>query len=157
MKAAQSFSLVIGTIFLVLGIMGVVPGLVHYVDVSSKVSDVYGIGYGYIAGIVPTNGVETFIRIIVGVLGITASISLGSAYIYSRSIAVFYGLFAVLGLVPYARTFFGTVPFYGSNVLLHGVSAVLALYFGFLASPGLLELSSSNAQRTVQGTASKSF
>jgi Domain of unknown function (DUF4383) len=151
MKAAQSFSLVIGILFLLLGIMGVIPGLVHYVDMTSKVSDVYGIGYGYIAGVIPTNGVETFIRIVVGVLGITASISLGSAYIYSRAIAAFYGLFAVLGLMPYARTFFGTVPFYGSNVLLHGISAVLALYFGFLASPGLLELASSNAQ----GAASK--
>jgi hypothetical protein len=149
MRAAQSFSFIIGILFLVLGIMGVIPGLIHYVDVTSEVSDVYDIGYGYIAGVIPTNGVETFIRIVVGVLGITASISLGSAYIYSRAIAVFYGLFAVLGLVPYARTFFGTVPFYGSNVLLHGVSAVLALYFGFLASPGLLESFSTNAQRTT--------
>lgn len=145
MKAVQSFSLIIGILFFVIGIMGVIPGLVYSVDVTSKVSDVYGIGYGYIAGIIPTNGVETFIRIVVGVLGIAASISLGSAYVYSRAIAVFYGLFAVLGLVPYARTFFGTVPFYGSNVLLYGVSAVLAIYFGFLASPGLLKVSSSNA------------
>jgi Domain of unknown function (DUF4383) len=145
MKAVQSFSLIIGILFLVLGIIGAIPGLVHYVDVTSKTSDVYGIGYGYIAGIIPTNGVETFIRIVVGVLGITASISLESAYVYNRVIAVFYGLFAVLGLVPYARTFFGTVPFYGSNVLLHGVSAVLALYFGFLASPGFLKSSSINA------------
>ncbi len=157
MKAAQSFSLIIGVIFLILGTMGVIPGLVHYVDVSSKVSDIYGIGYGYIAGIIPTNGVETFIRLVVGVLGIAASISLGSAYIYSRAIAVFYGLFAVLGLIPYTRTFFGTVPLYGSNVLLHGVSAILALYFGFLVSPGLLELSSNNAQRNAQGPVSKSF
>lgn len=149
MKAVQSFSLIIGILFLVLGMMGVIPGLVHYVDVTSKASDVYGIGYGYIAGFIPTNGVETFIRIAVGVLGITASISLGSAYVYSRAITVFYGLFAVLGLVPYARTFFGTVPFYGSNVLLHGVSAVLAFYFGFLTSPGLLESSSSSAQRAT--------
>lgn len=141
MKAVQSFSLIIGIIFLVLGIAGVIPGLMQYADVTSKISNVYGIGYGYIAGIIPTNGVETFIRIVVGVSGIAASISLGSAHVYSRLIAVFYGIFAVLGLVPYARTFFGTVPLYGSNVLLHGLSAVLAIYFGFLASPRLLKVS----------------
>jgi hypothetical protein len=150
MKSAQSFSFITGIFFLVIGIMGVIPGLVHYADVTSKVSDVYNIGYGYIAGVIPTNGVETFIRIVVGVLGIAASISLGSAYIYSRALSVFYGLFAILGLVPYARTFFGTFPLYGINVLLYGVSAAFALYFGFLASPGLLELSKSNAQRTAQ-------
>jgi hypothetical protein len=153
MKTAQSFSLVIGIFFLILGIVGVIPGFVHYADAPSKVSDVYNIGYGYIAGIIPTNGVETFIRIIVGVLGVAASFSLGSAYIYSRALSIFYGLFAILGLVPYARTFFGTFPLYGSNVLLYGMSAAFALYFGFLASPGLLELSSSNAQRTAQESA----
>ncbi len=149
MKTAQSFSFVCGVLFLVLGIMGLVPGLVQYADVTSKVSDVYGIGYGYIFGIIPTNGVETFIRLTVGVLGIAASVALGSAYIFSRSIAVFYGLFAVLGLIPYARTFFGTVPLYGSNIYLHGVSAVLGLYFGFLAGPGLLEISGNKPQRVL--------
>ena len=149
MKTAQSFSFICGVFFLVLGVLGLVPGLVHYADVTSKVSDVYGIGYGYIFGLIPTNGVETFIRLTVGVLGIAGSVSLSSAYVFSRSVAVFYGLFAVFGLLPYVRTFFGTIPLYGSNVYLHGVSAVLALYFGFLAGPGLLEISGTKPQRVL--------
>ncbi|MBW4522955.1 MAG: DUF4383 domain-containing protein [Scytolyngbya sp. HA4215-MV1] len=142
MKAGQYFSLISGVFFLVLGIMGLIPGLVHYTEATSSVSDAYGMGYGYILGSIPTNGIHDFIRIVFGLLGILASISLASSRTYSRAITVFYGLFAVLGLIPYADTLFGTVPIFGSDVLVHGLSAVIAFYFGFLASPGLLELSS---------------
>ncbi len=142
MKAGQYFSLIAGIAFLGLGIMGLIPGLVYYTAASSGVSDAYGIGYGYIAGFIPTNGIHDFIRIVAGLLGIVASLSLGSARTYSRGIAVFYGLLAVLGLIPYANTLFGTVPIFGSDVLLHGLSAAIAFYYGFIASPGLLELAS---------------
>lgn len=144
MKAGQYFSLIAGISFLGLGIMGLIPGLVHYAVATSEVSDAYGMGYGYIAGVIPTNGIHDFIRIVAGLLGVVASISLDSARIYSRVITVFYGLFAVLGLIPYANTLFGTVPIFGSNVLLYGLSAAIAFYYGFIASPGVLELASSN-------------
>lgn len=151
MKAGQYFCLGIGIFFLVLGIMGVIPGLVQYTEANSEASDAYGIAYGYIAGIVPTNSIHDFIRAVVGLSGIAASLSLGSARTYSRALAVFYGLLAVLGLIPYANTFFGTIPIFGSNVLLHGVSAALAFYYGFAASPGLLELSSRPQNRPQPG------
>jgi Domain of unknown function (DUF4383) len=147
MRAGQYFSLIAGISFLVLGIMGLIPGLVHYTEATSEASDVYGIAYGYIAGVIPTNGIHTFIRIVVGLLGILASLSLDSARVYSQVIAVSYGLFAVLGLIPYTNTLFGTVPIFGSDVLLHGLSAAIAFYYGFIASPGVLELSNSNPQQ----------
>jgi Domain of unknown function (DUF4383) len=148
MKAGQYFSLIAGISFLVLGIMGLIPGLVQYMDVTSPTSEAYGMGFGYIVGTIPTNGIHAFIRIVVGALGIAASFTLGSARAYSRAIAVFYGLFAVLGLIPYTNTLFGTVPIFGSDVLLHGLSAALAFYYGFLASPGLLELSTNQPQQS---------
>jgi hypothetical protein len=147
MKAGQYFSLILGIFLLVLGIMGRIPGLVHYVEASSRLSDAYGMGYGYIAGFIPTNGIHDFIRIVAGISGIVASVSLDSARAYSRAIAVFYGLFAIMGLFPYTNTLFGTVPIFGSDILLHGLSAAIAFYYGFVASPGLLELSSRNPQQ----------
>ena len=146
MKAGQYFALISGIIFLVLGVMGLIPGLVHYTEATSSVSNAYGMGYGYILGSIPTNGIHAFIRIVAGLLGIVASVSLDSTRTYSRAIAVFYGLFAVLGLIPFANTLFGTVPIFGSDVLLHGLSAAIAYYFGFVASPGILELSGNNPQ-----------
>ncbi len=148
MKAGQYFSLISGIFFLALGIMGMLPAFVDYIDVTSRASDAYGIAYGYIGGVIPTNGIHNFIRIVVGLLGIAASISLDSSRIYSRGIAITYGLFAIMGLIPFANTFFGTVPLFGSDVLLHGVSAAIAFYYGFVASPGLLELASENPQRS---------
>ena len=148
MKAGQYFALISGIFFLLLGIMGLIPGLVEYGDATSSASEAYGMAYGYIAGFIPTNGIHDFIRISVGLLGIAASISLDSSRIYSRLVAVSYGLFAVLGLIPYTNTFFGTVPIFGSDVLLHGLSAAIAFYYGFVASPGLLELSSKSPQQT---------
>jgi Domain of unknown function (DUF4383) len=141
MKVGQYFSLIAGIFFLILGIMGLIPGLVHSTEAVSSVSEAYGMAYGYILGSIPTNGIHAFIRIVVGLLGILASISLDSSRTYSRAITVFYGLLAVLGLIPYTNTLFGTVPIFGSDVLVHGLSAAIAFYFGFLASPGLLELS----------------
>lgn len=147
MKAGQYFSLISGVFFLVLGIVGLIPGLVQYGEATSNASEAYGMAYGYIAGFIPTNGIHAFIRITVGLLGIAASISLDSSRLYSRLVAVSYGLFALLGLIPYTNTLFGTVPIFGSDVLLHGLSAVIAFYFGFIASPGLLELSDKNPQQ----------
>ena len=152
MKAGQYFALVSGIFFLLLGIMGLIPGLVEYGDATSSASEAYGMAYGYIAGFIPTNGIHAFIRISVGLLGIAASISLDSSRIYSRLVAVSYGLFAVLGLIPYTNTFFGTVPIFGSDVLLHGLSAAIAFYYGFVESPGLLELSNRNPQQNPQET-----
>lgn len=152
MKAGQYFCLIAGIFFLLLGIAGLIPGLVQYTEATSKTSEAYGMAYGYIAGVIPTNGNHAFIRIVVGLLGIAASISLGSSRLYSRLLAVSYGLFAVLGLIPYTNTFFGTIPIFGSDVLLHAVSAAIAFYYGFIASPGLLELSSKpqpNLQETL--------
>ncbi len=152
MKAGQYFSLIAGISFLLLGIVGLIPGLVQYGEATSNASDAYGMAYGYIAGFIPTNGIHAFIRISVGLLGIAASISLDSSRIYSRLVAVSYGLLAVLGLLPYTNTLFGTVPIFGSDVLLHGVSAAIAFYYGFIASPGLLELADKNLRQATQET-----
>lgn len=150
MKTAQLFSLIVGVFFLVLGVVGLIPGVVDFVDVTSRVSDVYSVAYGYIFGFIPTNGNLDFIHIVVGVIGIAASVSVTSAYAYSRALFVFFGLSAAFGLTPYARTFFGTIPLYGSNIYISGIVAVVAAYFGFLASPGLLELSSRNSKQSVR-------
>jgi hypothetical protein len=147
MKAAQYFSLIAGISFLGIGVMGLIPGIAHYASAMSETSDAYGMGYGYIFGTIPTNGIHDFIRIVAGLSGIAASLTLGSARTYSRCIAVFYGLLAALGLIPYTNTLFGTVPIFGSDVLLHGLSAAIATYFGFFESPGLLEISTGKAQQ----------
>ncbi|MDX2239691.1 MAG: DUF4383 domain-containing protein [Leptolyngbyaceae cyanobacterium bins.302] len=151
MKPAQYFALIAGIFFLILGILGFLPGVVEKVNGQTLDSvGAYDNGFGYILGVIPTNAFHSIIRLAFGISGILASISLDSTRVYSRAIAIGYGLFAVMGLFPYTNTTFGLAPIYGSDVLLHAASAAIGFYFGFIAQPGLLELGSNNPQQNVQ-------
>jgi Domain of unknown function (DUF4383) len=56
-----------------------------------------------------------------------------SARGYFQLVAVAYGLLVVLGLLPATQTTFGLVPIWGNDVWLHGLLAIAAAYFGFMA------------------------
>lgn len=150
MKPAQYFALIGGIFFLILGIMGFIPGFVEKVAGGTLDSvGSYDNGFGFIFGVIPTNATHSIIRITAGLSGILASIALDSTRVYCRAIAVLYGLFAIMGLFPYTNTTFGLAPIYGSDVLLHGLSAAIGFYFGFIAQPGLLELGNNSPQQNV--------
>ncbi len=150
MKPAQYFTLITGCFFLILGILGFIPGFVDKIDGSTLDSiGAFDNGFGYIFGIIPTNAIHSILRLTFGIFGILASIALDSSRVYSRALALGYGLFAILGLFPYTNTLFGLAPIYGSDVALHGLSAAIGFYFGFIEQPGLLELGSGRTQRSV--------
>lgn len=139
---AQNFALIIGIIYLAVGIMGFIPA---FVSAPSNVPDYVSItgveqGYGYLLGIFPVNIAHNLVHLTVGVLGFAASISWDTSRWYSGSLAVFYGLLTVLGLFPYTNTMFGLVPIYGSDVFLHAATAAISIYFGFVATPDVREL-----------------
>lgn len=134
MKAGQLFALIMGIFFLLAGVMGFVPAFVH--DPMSTDA-----GYGYLLGLFPINYLHNLVHIIVGLAGILTSISLDSSRVYGRSLAIFYGLLTVMGLIPVANTTFGLIPIFGNDVWLHALSAAIAFYFGFVDQPGLLKIS----------------
>ena len=55
--------------------------------------------------------------------------------VYARSVAVIYGLLAIMGLIPGLNTVFGLVPIHGHDVWLHLLIAAPAAYFGWAAAP----------------------
>jgi len=57
----------------------------------------------------------------------------GGVRFFGRGLAIFYGLLAILGLIPATNTMFGLVPIYGNDVWLHAGTALIAAYFGFVA------------------------
>ncbi|MBD1908997.1 MULTISPECIES: DUF4383 domain-containing protein [unclassified Leptolyngbya] len=144
MNAGRIFAMVTGIFFLSAGLMGFLPGFVAPSDIVPEVATRIGAdaGYGYLLGIFPINGLHNVVHLLVGIAGIGSAIALDSSRSYARGLAVLYGLLAILGLIPYANTTFGLIPIFGHDVWLHGVTAALATYFGFFASPGLLEISS---------------
>ena len=142
MKAAQKFTLAIGIAYVLIGTIGFIPALVSQPESLEPVVRQYGIAsqYGYALGLFPVNAPLNVIHITVGVFGIVAAISLDSARFLSGQIGIYFSLLGLLGLIPVANTFFGLFPLFGMDVLLHGITGLLGIYFGFFATPSLLKL-----------------
>jgi len=59
--------------------------------------------------------------------------------VYARSIALFYGALAMMGLIPGMNTLFGMLPIHGHDVWLHAGSAAIAAYFGWRSTEPHME------------------
>ena len=86
------------------------------------------------------NTAEAILYLLFGVFGVASALALDSSRLYAGFTAIVFGTLAILGLIPVANTVFGLFPVYGSDVWLHALVAIVATYFGFLATPNLLEL-----------------
>jgi hypothetical protein len=71
------------------------------------------------------------VHLAVGVWGILSYPSYVRSRNYARGLAIFYGVLAIMGLLPVLNTMFGLVPIFGNNVWLHALTAAIAAYFGF--------------------------
>jgi hypothetical protein len=127
----RKFALLFGIVYLVVGVLGFVPGIVQ------PARDHHGLvveaGHGYLMGLFPINLLHNIVHLLVGLLGVLGSRSVPGAVRYARGLAIFYGLLAVLGLFPVTNTMFGLVPIHGNDIWLHAVSALIAAYFGWMA------------------------
>ncbi|MBD2064648.1 DUF4383 domain-containing protein [Funiculus sociatus GB2-A5] len=149
MKAGQKFALIIGIFFFLCGVMGFIPAFVKEPTVTPDVANLgFTTGYGYLLGIFPINVLHNIVHLVVGLLGILASISLDSSRLYSGLLGIFYGLLTVMGLIPATQSTLGLIPIFGNDVWLHAVTAAIAVYFGFLVKPDLLEISTGQATNT---------
>jgi len=136
--AERYCALIIGTIFLILGIAGFIPALVTVpgTDASYIPADVapgaYSAGFGYLFGLFPINFLHNLVHAAVGIFGIASYTSASSARVFNRFFAVSYILIAILGAIPVANTVFGLMPIFGNNVWFNGLTAVAALYYGIV-------------------------
>ncbi len=130
----RTFALVFGIVYLLVGILGFVPGLnAHHADMPPIAVDSF---YGRLMGLFPVNILHNIVHILIGLWGILSSRSVGAARLFGKGLAIIYGLLTILGLIPLTNTMFGLVPIYGHDVWLHALSALIAAYFGFVAREG---------------------
>jgi hypothetical protein len=125
------FALVIGIAFLIAGLLGFVPGLVHQ---HAGMHDLaVPQNHGYLLGLFPVNVLHDIVHLLVGLGGVLAYRTLDASRIFCRVLAIFYGLLAIMGLIPayWAQTTFGLIPIHGNDVWLHAATAILAAYFGW--------------------------
>ncbi len=120
-------ALALGVLFLLLGAAGFLPGFVSMPEGGSPIS-----GFGHLFGIFPTNYFHNAIGVLVGIWGIAAFTSLSGAIVFNRIFAIVYAVQALFGLLPFAKTLFGTMPLYGNNIWLSAIVAAIAFYYGFI-------------------------
>jgi hypothetical protein len=130
--STRYFSLVLGIIFLLVGIAGFVPGLMHTPEHAADVQVTQS--FGRLMGLFPVNALHNVVHIVFGICGIAAYRSYTGARGYSKAVAIIYAVLAIMGIIPVLNTTFGLIPLYGHDIWLHAVIAIAAAYFGFVAT-----------------------
>ena len=130
----RNFALWIGIAYLAAGVLGFVPMAVRPAPDVGPALAVTAFS-GYLFGLFPVNFMHNLVHLAIGAWGVAAARTAGGARTYSKSLAVFYGLLAVMGLIPALNTLFGLAPIHGHDVWLHALTAVAAAYFGWVAAP----------------------
>ena len=135
MRATRVYALVAGLVLLAAGLAGLLPPLIS--PPLFRFNNVrVGLLYGDISGLLPAYVVRSALHVVLGFWGLIASWrSHPAARIYGRWAAGLFGALAIMGLFPATATAFGTMPLYGSNVLLHGAIALLGALFGVVLPP----------------------
>ncbi|GAC1393714.1 MAG: hypothetical protein NVSMB31_13340 [Vulcanimicrobiaceae bacterium] len=123
---------VFGLIYLVVGALGFVRML------TPALPDPPHLVLGttvFLFGLFAVNIFHNIVHIAIGLAGIIASRSFGSARGYFRLVAVVYALLVICGLIPLTNTFFGMAPIFGNDIWLHALTAIVAIYFARMPAP----------------------
>jgi hypothetical protein len=130
-KSVVLFALVYGIAFTLVAVAGFVPGL-NQMHGDHPGLAVEGPGHGYLLGLFHVNVLHNLIHLVFGVWALIAwRGGYGPSRTYAKAVAVIYGLFTIMGLIPVLNTVFGLVPIHGHDVWLHALLAGVAAVFGF--------------------------
>ena len=122
----RTFALIFGIVFLAVGVLGFVPGVVQN-SMGEGLNQ-----HGMLLGLFMISPLHNAAHLIFGLWGLAASRSTSGAVVYFRAVAVIYALLAVLGLIASTADLFGMIPLMGNDVYLHAALAIIAAYFGFV-------------------------
>jgi hypothetical protein len=126
---ARLFARYFGIIYILVGILGFIPG----VNVMSmpEMGVTVGTSYGHLLGLFPVNILHNIVHLAIGGWGVLSAGSFARAKTYARSIAVIYGVLTIAGFIPGLSTLFGLTPLFGNDIWLHALSAIVAGYIGW--------------------------
>jgi len=128
--STATFALVFGIAYLGAGLLGLVPAALMPPPADAPPTQLT-LSYGYLLGLFPVNALHSAVHIAIGAWGIMAGRAKASPLVYARSLALFYGVLGVMGLIPGMNTLFGMLPLHGHDVWLHLGTATVAAYFGW--------------------------
>ena len=145
----KGFAQLVGWIFLLVGILGFFAGLRTTPPVGTAPSLVVDAGYGYLLGLFPVNWLHNLVHIGIGIAGIATSRTMGNARVFARGLTWFYGVLAIMGLVPVLNSMFGLVPLFSHDIWLHAGTAAAAAYFGYGGRAKADEVTKENFRRAA--------
>jgi hypothetical protein len=128
--STSTFALIFGIAYLGAGVLGLIPAALQPPPPDAPPTH-FTLMYGYLLGLFPVNVLHSAVHLAIGVWGLTAWRSTGSALVFARVLAIFYGALAVMGIIPGMNTLFGALPLHGHDVWLHAGTALVAAYFGW--------------------------
>jgi hypothetical protein len=128
--STATFALIFGIAYLGAGLLGLVPAALMPPPADAPPTQ-FTLLYGYLLGLFPVNVLHSAVHLAIGAWGIAAWRGMADPQVYARSLAMFYGALALLGLIPGMNTLFGMLPIHGHDVWLHAGTAVVAAYFGW--------------------------
>jgi hypothetical protein len=123
------YALAMGAVFLAVGVLGFVPGLIVHPEGMPPLA--VETGHGLLFGLFPVNLLHNVVHLAFGLWGVVAWRSFAASRIYARATTVVYAVLFVMGLIPGLDTLFGLVPLHGSDVWLHGLIAAVSGYFAY--------------------------
>lgn len=126
------FALIIGIVYLLVGILGFVPALLGPPGGPPLAVEA---GYGRLFGLFPVNLIHNLVHIAAGIWGIAAWRTFTNARAFARGFAVIFLVLGVFGFIPGLATLFGLTPLFGHDVWLHLLSGAVAAYFGWASVP----------------------
>ena len=134
MISTRQFALMFGVVYVLVGVLGFVPGINQPPPAGSPplVVDSF---YAFLLSLFAINLLHNLFHLVVGALGIAVHNSEASARLYCRVVAIVFLLLTVFGLLPVLNTTFGLIPLFGLDLALHAVTAVALAYFGWVVTP----------------------
>jgi hypothetical protein len=135
--SAPSFALVVGVLYMGLGILGMLSSLVIGAPSDAPAPAIL-MNYGYLFGLFAVNAVLNLLHFVLGFWGLLAWTGALSAVNYARSLSFATAALALMGVIPGLKTALGVAPLYGHDVWLHALTAIAAAYIGFRSSARLL-------------------
>jgi Domain of unknown function (DUF4383) len=128
--STRTFALILGIAYLAAGVLGLIPAALMPPPTEAPPTTVTLL-YGYLLGLFPVNVLHSAVHLAIGAWGLAAWHGMASPPVYARSLAIFYGALALMGLIPGMNTLFGILPLHGHDVWLHAATAAVAAYFGW--------------------------